>query len=532
MQSMRSVLGWPSAPLVAHVYASGASLAMAAPIDQLFSATEVNEWAWQGVACDTAGAPALPHAPGHAATWDAQSAAETLSRLAAAEASPRVIALQAAAAAHRIPFLLDDDHVSVGAGQGSRQWPIDQVPMPDEVPWTALHDVPTVLVTGSNGKTTTVRLVSALCMASGWTAGFNCTDGIFINGTEDAYGDYSGPAGARQVLRDRRVQAAILETARGGLLRRGLAVRKANVAIVTKVSDDHFGEYGVHDLSDLADAKLVVARAIGPDGVLVLNADDPVLVQKAAALQCPLAWFSLDDEHPVLRAHRLRGGRTCGVGHGQLRVQFRNSVHELGAVDAMPLSLSGSARYNVANIAGAALVAASLGIAAANIRRVLASFGATRHDNPGRLERWTVDGVTILLDYAHNPDGLSGLLGVAQALLNQRRGRLGLLLGQAGNRGDDAIRDLGRCAAAARPDFVMLKDLDGYLRGRAPGDVPALLRDELLRHGIPGNQIKTVLPELDAAQQLMAWARSGDVVVMPVHDLAARAQLQEWLDAR
>jgi cyanophycin synthetase len=531
VRAMRKALGWQDDEVVASVYASGASLVFAAPQDQLFAATEVNEWAWQGVAFADLHLP-LPNAPGHPATWDFFSAEQTLKKFAAAETCPAAMTLMELAACHDLPVFLDEDALSIGAGEGSRTWLLADLPMDVvKVGWSSLRDIPTVLVTGSNGKTTTVRLVAAMCTAFGLDAGFNCTDGIFIAGEQIEKGDFSGPSGARQVLRDTRVQAAILETARGGILRRGLAVNRANAAIVTNVSPDHFGEYGIHDLSDLADAKLVLACAIGDDGMLVLNADDALLLEKSARLHCPLAWFAMDDTHPRLRSHRQQGGATCGVTDGWLYLHVDGATHRLGEVAAMPLTLGGSARYNIANIAGAALLAASIRIPPLVIAAVLASFGSTRLDNPGRLERWRIKGANVLLDYAHNPDGLAGLLDVARSINQQSGGRLGLLLGQAGNRDDGAIRELARTAAAATPDFVVLKDLQGYMRGRSPGEVPEILRDELLHQGLSPDKLRTILPEVDAAQAMLAWAKPDDVVVLPVHNLTARDVLVSWLDA-
>ncbi|MEO7251711.1 MAG: Mur ligase family protein, partial [Arenimonas sp.] len=309
------------------------------------------------------------------------------------------------------------------------------------------------------------------------------------------------------------------------------AVRHADVAIVTNVSADHFGEYGVHSLSDLADAKLVVARVLSDDGVLVLNADDPVLLAKAEALDVALAWFSLDHDHPRLQQHRRLGGRTCGVRGGELVLHVDGGTNSLGHVVDMPLTCSGLARYNIANIAGAALVASVLGVSPECIAETVGRFGAARTDNPGRLQRWNIQGVEILLDYAHNPDGLTGLLAIGGQLRGRHCGRLGLLLGQAGNRDDDALRELAGVAASARPDFIVLKDLDSYLRGREAGEVPQVLRAELLRLGQSPTSIRTVLAEVEAAQALFAQASPGDVLVLPVHNLAAREQIVAWLDS-
>jgi UDP-N-acetylmuramyl tripeptide synthase len=324
------------------------------------------------------------------------------------------------------------------------------------------------------------------------------------------------------------VQAAVLETARGGILRRGLAVRHAEVAVVTNVSADHFGEYGIDSLADIAAAKLVVARVLDARGRLVLNADDAELVRAAAGVAAPVAWFALDDAHPVLRAARAAGRATCGVQAGRLRLSRGAAAEDLGAVADMPLTVGGRAPYNVANLAAAVLAADGLGIDVATLRRVLATFGAARADNPGRLQHWRFGATDVLLDYAHNPDGLGGFLRVAQQLRGP--GRLGLLLGQAGNRPDDDIRALARTAAAAHPDHVVLKDIDGYLRGRVAGEVPALLRDELLRAGHAGDALDLRLREADAAYALLAWARDGDMLVLPVHALSARDTVVAWLD--
>ena len=200
-------------------------------------------------------------APGHPHGGDAESALATLGRHAAAERQADLVDLIAAAVARRIPYLLDDDTLSLGFGHGGHSWPRDRLPSIDAVDWAILHGIPTALVTGSNGKTTSVRLLAAMLNAHGLRTAFSCTDGVFFDGESLETGDYSGPAGARTVLRHPHVEAGVLETARGGLLRRGLAVHRADVALVTNISDDHFGEYGIDDLDGLSETKLIVARA-------------------------------------------------------------------------------------------------------------------------------------------------------------------------------------------------------------------------------------------------------------------------------
>jgi UDP-N-acetylmuramyl tripeptide synthase len=525
----RAALRWPDAPARAVAHAAGASLALAAPVDQLFSATEVNEWALAAsiaerdpsrtaalVAALAAEQPEEPEPP----VLDTAGALLRLRRRAAREANPRLRDLIAGASSRGLPWLLDDDALTLGAGMGGRSWPLAELPGSEAVDWASLRSIPTALVTGTNGKTTVVRLLAACAQAVGWTTGYCCTDGVFVAGQALGTGDYSGPAGARRVLRDARSEAAVLETARGGILRRGLAVARADVAVVTSIAADHFGEYGVHDLEALVDVKLAVARALDAKGLLVVNADDALLARRAPGSGKPLGWFAQDAGLPLLAVHRAAGGATAGVRAGRLVLSRAGAEHDLGAIAAMPLAAGGHSHFNVANLATAALAAAGLGIAPATIAAVFGSFGANPEDNAGRLMRYELGGLNLIVDFAHNPAALAGLADFAQRLRGS--GRLALLLGQAGNREDADIDRLAAVAAAARPDLVVVKELGGYLRGRGSGEVPALLRRALGRAGVAGASIADAPDEDRAVRAALAWARAGDVLVLPLHSRDGR----------
>ena len=267
-------------------HAAGTSLALAAPVDQLFTATEINEWAfcaalfeadpvrWNQLegalveaarlaAADSTMAEAFAVAP---PKLEELAAFSRFTKLAKIESAPHLRKLLAAADERALLHILDETLLTLGSGAGGRTWPVDALPEVSMVPWAELRNVPAAIVTGSNGKTTTVRLLAACVRAHGWRDGYNCTDGLFIQGEQIEGGDYSGPVGTRAILRDPRVEAAILETARGGILRRGLAAERAKVAVITNISSDHFGEYGVHDLAGLADVKLVVASVVDRTG--------------------------------------------------------------------------------------------------------------------------------------------------------------------------------------------------------------------------------------------------------------------------
>ena len=546
----RAHLGWGGLPgVVARVHARGASLALTAPVDALFVATEVNEWAlcaallaqdpgrWSGLEAALAAAALEDSAEpaAHIASVLEESAAlKRFGRLAADEARPALRALLAAAAARALPHVLDDDTLTLGAGAGGRDFALASLPQVPAVPWDELRDIPTAIVTGSNGKTTTVRLLAACAQAQGWLPAYCCTDGVFLGAQILSGGDYSGPAGARQVMRQHDARAAIVETARGGILRRGIGVSHAHVALVTNVSPDHFGEYGIDDLEGLADVKLSVAGVVTAGGLLVLNADDEQLVAKAPGLsgrfgRSPtLGWFALDADLAALRRHRARGGATCGVRGGRLALSYAGAQHDLGEIAAMPLTVEGSATYNISNLAGCALAAAALGVPSALIAAVFARFGASPADNFGRMMRFERDGVRILVDYAHNPAGMRGLLAVAEHLRGGS-GRLGTLLGHAGNRQDAEIEALARAVAEFAPALVVVKENEAHLRGREPGEIPRLIHAALRRAGLPESSLPVRMSEVDAVRCALEWARPGDVLALPVHSAAARAAVLAML---
>jgi UDP-N-acetylmuramyl tripeptide synthase len=519
LDRMLATVGWSGAARAWRAWPDGASLAFAAPIDALYAATEVNEWAFAAAraALEPDGEPAPP----------LDEAADRLRAAIAAEADPARLALRDAAAAHGVTFLADDKRISVGLGEGSRTWPVRRLPrVPARVRWASVADVPVVLVTGTNGKTTTVRLIAAIARAAGRVAGVTSTDRVEVGADIVAVGDYSGPNGARTVLRDRRVQLGVLEVARGGILRRGLPVSRAAAAVVTNVAEDHLGEYGIFDADALADAKLVVARAVGPDGRVVLNADDPRLRARGAALQAPVLWCTLDAADPFGRAHRAAGGDTAWLADGALWLARGGEVQRVLEVAALPIALDGAARYNVRNALAAIGAAAALGLPLAAIRAGLAGFAPSPESNPGRANTWRFHGLTAIVDFVHNPHGLEALVETVAAL---PAGRRALVLGQAGDRDDASIRALARAALGMRPEHVFVKDMPRFWRGRGAGEVPALLEAELGEAGLARARMSRHADELAAVRAALGWARPGDVLLLATHE--ARDQVLALLAA-
>jgi cyanophycin synthetase len=525
VRQMRTALGWTETEATATAYPGGAVLAIAAREDRLFTATELNEWAV--LATRRAVGQPVPQYLGPAGPpADAEAMAVQLRLLAAAEEEPALPALLDAARLHGVLAAWDEELVTLGGGQHGRSWPRGDLPAPEAIPWHELASLPTALVTGSNGKTTTVRLLGAIAAAHGWQVGTSCTDGVAVGDVALEHGDWSGPVGARRVLRS-EATAAVLETARGGILRRGLAVSNAHVAVVTNIQFDHLGEYGIVDHAGLARAKLAVAKGLGRDGWLVLNAGDPSLVAHAPAHR-RIAWFAADATAAPLQDAQRAGLPTATIEQGTLVLRRGDERRALGVADALPIAAGGAATYNLENALAASLAAWLWGIDPTVIARTLAHFGTRPEDNPGRLAWYAHAGATVLVDFAHNPDGLAALLRVA-ATRCAPGGRVLVLLGQAGNRDDAAIAALAPVVVAANPARVMLKDLADYRRGRAPGETTAVLAAALDAAGYPRVQVRIELDEEQAARALVREARAGDVVVLPLHQTAVRQRVEEWL---
>jgi len=538
-RALATAIGWSACDITARRGEGEAFCFLTAPLDGLMTATLVAEQAWvlaeQYVAAADGVMPDGEMPDGEmpdGMVADGEHADAALRHVTAmlTEAyreeharMPQVQALYAAAQQHGVSFSVDDEQASVGSGAGARCWPLADVPDVATLDWAAVRDVPTVLVTGSNGKTTTVRLVAAMCRAAGLATGWSCSDGVWVardlDTRELAAGDYTGPAGARLVVRDPMVQAAVLETARGGMLRRGVAVTRANVAVITNISDDHFGEYGVHSLEDLARVKSIVVRALGRDARLVLNADDPSLVALAAALSIehdtPIVWFSTLHTHACVEAGVAAHGDGATIRDGHLLLARDGVWRDAGAIADFPITAGGVARHNVANALAAALGASCAGVSLVAVQAALRSFGRDQHDNAGRLEVLQVGGVTVVVDYAHNPAGLQALCETAAALPAARRL---LVIGQAGDRDDVQLRALAPAAWSVTPFArVLVKEMAEMQRGREPGAVATCIRDAFVAAGAPPAAVIIVPSEIEAAHEALRWAAAGDLVVFTAH---------------
>ncbi|GAA2023309.1 hypothetical protein GCM10009740_10700 [Terrabacter terrae] len=389
--------------------------------------------------------------------------------------------------------------------------------------------VPVASVTGTNGKTTTTRLMAHMCMAAGLTTAWSSTDGIVVMGETKEEGDFSGPAGARGVLATPGLDIGILETARGGMLLKGMGVTANDVSVVTNVSADHLGLQGIDTLDQLAEVKAIVTTVTKPQGWVVLNGDDPRVWAMHFGIRAKPWAFSLDPASPALWESINAGGRGITVLDGEIVVLSPNGDPDrLVKIVDVPITLSGLSRNNIANALAGAAAALGLGVPRSAVVEGLRTFAPDPEHNWGRLNTYTLrlEGggrATVIMDMAHNEAGLEALLEVARGLAAPG-GAVRLGLGCAGDRADEAIVAMGEIAGRGAEE-VVLKVAERYLRGRRPEDLLALFREGLARVGVL--DVPDFGTELASLEALVPHALDGDVIALMCH--AERTEVDRWI---
>jgi cyanophycin synthetase len=390
-------------------------------------------------------------------------------------------------------------------------------------PTTIRPRVPVVAVTGTNGKTTTSRMIAHIAREAGHLVGWSNTDGIYIDGDLVEAGDYSGPSGAGRVLAHKEVDFAVTETARGGILLKGIGVVSNDVSVVTNVTADHLGLHGIDTVDQLAEVKAVVARITKRTGWAVLNADDPRVFAMRTTTPARPWVFSRDPDSPALREILAGGGRATTVIDGWITVLEGTRTDPLVQVADVPMTLSGLSRFNVEN----ALAAASAALAAGILRRCvvagLQSFLPDAEHNPGRMNFFTLGEFSVVMDLAHNEAGLEAMIEIMRGVRAPGK-RILLGLGAVGDRQDDLLEMLGEIAARDA-DVLAIGHKQKYLRGRTMEGLDALLRAGAERVGV--TEVESYPTELESLQALVAIAEPGDVVGLMCH--AERQEVFDWL---
>jgi cyanophycin synthetase len=375
--------------------------------------------------------------------------------------------------------------------------------------------IPVIAVTGTNGKTTTTRLIAHLFRQTGKTVGFTTTDGVYLQNRLVMEGDMTGPFSANIILSNPTIEVAVLETARGGILRAGLGFEECDVGVVLNVSADHLGLRGIHTLEQLAEVKAVIPAVAKREGHAVLNADDALV----SAMRSPadIVFFSTLPEgaNPLFEEHLARGGIGARIEDGTFVIRRGRLRIPIAGVAEVPLTMGGAARFQQGNILAAICAAYVQGVRYDTIRSGLLSFFPSPSMTPGRLNLIRVGEARVLVDYAHNAAAVQGLMEMVSAIPARRR--IGVLAAP-GDRRDEDIRAVGRLCGGL--DLVIVKE-DYDLRGREAGEVAGLLVEGLREAGIRGDQIECVPTEREAVARALALLGEGELAVVLADDVSA-----------
>lgn len=373
--------------------------------------------------------------------------------------------------------------------------------------------VPIVAVTGTNGKTTTAKLIAHTLKYSGKVVGLAGTTGVEIDGVSVISGDYSGPEGAGVVLREPTVDHAVLEVARGGILRRGLGFDECDVGVLLNVDADHIGTDGVESIEDLALVKSAVCEVVRPSGVSVLNADDPTVVGLQDRACGQVIYFSMDPENPIVVQHLAEGGTAVVLDDGELVIRSSDpEIHVVSARNA-PITIQGVATFNTANALAAVAALYGLGTPVPVIRTGIGTFHPSASQNPGRMNLIDFVDFKVIVDYAHN---VPAVMALGRALPLISAGRKIVVAHGTGNRTDENIREFG-AALASVYDHIIVSDPDP--RGRDPGVTPRLVREGASGAGIPEGDVEIVIDPLEAIDHGFSTVRAGDLMVVQVDEV-------------
>jgi len=369
--------------------------------------------------------------------------------------------------------------------------------------------IPIVAITGVNGKTTVTRLMAHVLGEAGELVGMTCTDGIYIGERRIDDGDCSGPQSARMVLQNPKVTAAVLETARGGILREGLGFDCCDVAVVTNIGEgDHLGINAIDTVEQLAKVKATIVDVVAESGSAVLNANDPLVV--AMAGRCPgmIIFFARDAAHPVVEDHRRTGGRAVFVRERHIVLAEGSRESRVIGLERVPLTHGGRIGFQVENVLAVVASAWSLGVDEVVLRRALERFGGRMNEAPGRFNLFEINGATVIVDYGHNASSLACML---ETLNLFPRGRRVALYSTAGDRRDEDIVHQGTMLGEAF-DHVFLYE-DHYVRGRKSGEIMALFRRGLAT-GRRVQRIHEVTGHLKAIETVLAGVGRGDLLLL------------------
>ncbi len=368
--------------------------------------------------------------------------------------------------------------------------------------------IPIVAVTGTNGKTTTTRLIAHMVKYMGRKVGFTTTDGIYVQNHMLQQGDCTGPMSAEFILKDPTVEFAVLECARGGILRAGLGFHNCDTGIVTNVASDHLGLKGINTIEELAKVKAVVVESVLPGGYAILNADDPLVAKMANGLDCKIAYFSLDEKNPIISEHCNAGGLAAVAENGYVTICKGNWKMRVDKIVNIPLTFSGKAIFMIQNILPAVLTGFIHNFKIDDIKLALETFIPSPAQTPGRMNLFQFKKFQVMVDYAHNPAGFQAIARFLEKI--EAKPKVGIIAG-VGDRRDEDILTLGTLAASMFDEIIIRQDRN--LRGRTEKEIiDFMLRG--IHHVNPDKPLKVIPSEPEAIEYAIRNAKKGSFIVV------------------
>lgn len=503
------VIGWESDYKTgSKTYSKGIRFAVSAHFDLLWAATDLVEYIWLSVRhkFDFGEFLSLEKAKSH--------------MLPIIDKYTNLVYRKVYAEAHRRKLNVFEDGASVAIGSGKYSYivALEQLSY-DDIPWDSIREVPAVLVTGTNGKTTTVRLTRFICKTANKIVGYCSSDWIMIGDEIIEKGDLSGPSGNQGVMMNQNVEVAVLEVARGGLLRRGILTNFVCAATVTNVSEDHMNEDGVDTLEELAQAKALVYKAVAADGYAVINLDDELMRKNSKILTVKKIYITKDINNPNYASYLADATYVCYTKNGAFYWRDKENDQLVSTFVDTPITVNGHALHNVENALHSIALSFTLGNSIEHIGKALRQYENTAENNQGRANVFKYNGGKIIVDFAHNAAGFEAMINLVRSYVADG-GRLGVLLGNTGNRMNltDKITD---AVIKGKPDFVVIKELTTYLRGTEPGELVRKMQEMLIAKGMDGKHIQQVDNEFDALDVVLSFVKDGDAFLFITHESTA-----------
>jgi cyanophycin synthetase len=367
--------------------------------------------------------------------------------------------------------------------------------------------IPIIAVTGTNGKTTTTRLIAHIVKNNGYRVGFTTSDGIYVQNSMLTKGDTTGPVSAEFILKDPTVEFAVLETARGGILRSGLGFGRCDVAVVTNIQEDHLGLGDINTLNDMANVKGVVVKSAKRDGYAVLNADNAHCVSLGRNADCNVAYFSLDENNRVIRDHCRKGGIAAIIENGYITIKKGEWKFRIDKVANIPLTFGGKVSFMIANVLAATLATYVYGFQVEDIRTNLKTFIPSAAQTPGRMNIFDFKNYRVLIDFAHNPDGFIGIKEFLSSVESPYK--IGIITG-TGDRRDEDIRLMGKISAEMF-DHIIIRQ-DKFLRGRTADEIVSLLVEGIKQHD-PVKSYEYIPVEVEALKHAFSLTKPGTYII-------------------